>query len=65
MGIQGKIKDIFGWKDKRPDTKKKLDSLKIGDTYFDPYTQTRYECIAKLPNGESITIARSLGVEVI
>ena len=50
---------------KNDDRKKKLDSLKIGENWYDPSTGTRYECIAKLLNGESITIARSRNVEII
>ncbi len=45
--------------------KAKLDSLKVGERWYDPLTQTRYECMGKLPNGESITIARSPNVEII
>lgn len=51
--------------DRNLERKKKLDILQIGDTYYDAYTQTRYECIEKISNGESITIARSPNVEVI
>lgn len=65
MNIIDKASNMIGWKGNKPDIKKKLDSLKVGDEYYDPRTQTRYECIRKLPNGESITIARSLNVEVI
>lgn len=65
MNVIDKIAEKLAWKDEKPHIKKKLDSLQIGDTYYDPHTQTRYECITKLPNGESITIARSLNVEVI
>ena len=39
--------------------KKKLDSLKVGETYYDPNSQMRYEYIRKLSNGESITKVRS------
>lgn len=56
---------MLSWKGEKPDTKKKLDSLNVGDEYYDPNTQTRYECVSKLPNGESITIARSHNVEMI
>lgn len=56
---------ILEWKGEKPEIKKKLDSLKVGEEYFDPNTGTRYECLQKLPNGESITIARSLNVETI
>lgn len=42
-----------------------LDGLKIGETWFDPCTGTKYECIGEFPNGKSITITRSLNVETI
>ena len=47
------------------DRKRILDGLKIGKALFDPDTGTKYECIGKLSNGKSITIARSLNVETI
>lgn len=56
---------MIGWKGSKSDIKKKLDSLTVGEIYYDSCTQTRYECIRKLPNGESVTIAKSLNVEVI
>jgi len=65
MDIIDKITEKLTCKGKKSDIKKKLDILKIGDTYYDPHTQTKYECVGKLPNGESITISRSLGVEII
>ena len=60
-----KLFGLFNWKSEKHDIKKILDNLKVGDTYYDPNTQTRYECIQKLSNGESITVARSLNVEII
>lgn len=65
MNIIDKATNMIGWKGSKSDIKKKLDSLTVGEIYYDSYTQTRYECIRKLPNGESVTIARSLNVEVI
>lgn len=58
------ISEKPAWKGSKPD-KKKLDSLKMGEEWYDPETQTRYECIGKLSNGESITVARGLNVETI
>lgn len=49
----------------KPVMKKKLDSLRIGEECYDSSTQTRYECVGKLPNGESVTVARSRNVETI
>lgn len=65
MNIIDKITDIIGWKGSKHNIKKKLDDLQMGETYYDPYTRTRYECIGKLPNGESVTIARRFHIEVI
>jgi len=65
MNIIDKATNMIGWRGSKPDIKKKLDSLKVGERYYDPNTQTRYECIRKLSNGESVTIAKSLNVEVI
>lgn len=69
MNIINKIKTMIRQKNspqsKDEEREKILDSLEIGETWFDPYTGTRYECVGKLSNGESITIARSLNIEVI
>lgn len=59
MGVIDEITEIPACK------KKKLDSLKVEEEWYDPETQTRYEYIVKLQNGESITVARSLNVEII
>lgn len=59
------IEDISKWKAEKPDIKKKLDNLKILEEYHDPNTQTMYICVAKSLNGESITMTRSLNVEII
>lgn len=65
MNIIDEISKKLAWKGQKSDKKKKLDSLKVGDEWYDPETQTRYKCIEKLQNGESITVARSLNVETI
>ncbi len=65
MSIIDKITNIIGRKGSRHNIKKRLDNLQIGETYYDPYTQTRYECIGKFVNGESMTITRSFHIEVI
>lgn len=62
---QTKVSKILEWKGEKPEIKQKLDSLKVGEEYFDPKTGVDYECIGKLPNGESITQARSGNWETI
>jgi len=62
---QRRIMDILAWKGEKPEIKKKLDSLKIKEEYYDPKTGTNYECIGKLTNGESITRSRSRNCENI
>jgi len=51
--------EILEWKGEKPEIKQKLDALKMGEKLFDPLTGTDYECIGKMPNGESITRCRS------
>jgi len=53
------IYKIMEWKGEKPEIKQKLDSLKTGEEYYDSNTGTEYKCVGKLPNGESITQARS------
>ncbi len=60
-----KIEDVLKWKGEKPEIKNILDNLNIGEEYYDPNTQTRYECISKMRNGESITVSRSLNIDII
>jgi len=57
--------EILEWKGEKPEIKKRLDALKVGERLHDPSTGTDYECISKMPNGESITRCRSGNWETI
>ncbi len=63
--IENRVEDILSWKGEKPEIKKTLDNLNVGEEYYDPNTHTRYECISKMRNGESITISRSPNVDII
>jgi hypothetical protein len=60
-----KIRETFKWQGGKPEIKKKLDSLNVGEDYYDPTTNTRYDCVSKTLSDESIAIARSLPIGII